>query len=58
MQILVIHLKQLQDQLGQFQDLEVQSMAMEHFAQQMQAEDEIPKATIRAIYTLSQHMLI
>jgi len=58
MQTLVTHLKQLQDQLGKFQDMEVQSMAMEHLAQQMQAEGKTPEATIQAMHTLSKHMLI
>ncbi len=58
MKILLTHLKQLQNQLGQFQDLEVQSMAMENFAKQMQAEGETPEATIQVMHALSRHMLI
>jgi CHAD domain-containing protein len=39
-------LKGLQDNLGDFQDLQVQSGALERFAEQMAAEEEVPPRTL------------
>jgi len=42
-------LKQLQDNLGDFQDYEVQVMTLRKFSQQMVAEDRVPPETLLAM---------
>jgi len=46
---LVKALKGLQENLGQFQDFQVQKESMEHFAQQMMEESKIPATTLMAM---------
>jgi len=46
---LVKALKGLQENLGNFQDFQVQKESMEHFAQQMMEESKIPAATLMAM---------
>ncbi len=54
---LVKALKNLLDNLGQFQDLEVQAHKLEHFAEQMQAEGEVPLPTLLAMGALIGDLL-
>lgn len=53
---LVKALKGLQDNLGDFQDLEVQGHTLERFAGEMQAEGEVPAATLEAIAHLVENL--
>ena len=50
-------LKKLQDFLGLFQDLEVQSHKLSEFEAQMRSEGELPAETAAAIDALVTHML-
>lgn len=53
---LVKALKGLQDNLGDFQDLEVQGHTLERFAGEMQVEGEVPAATLEAIAHLVENL--
>lgn len=46
---LIQTLKNLQDNLGEFQDLQVQSESLQRFAEQMAAEGEVPPRTLLAM---------
>lgn len=50
---LVAELKQLQDVLGEYQDLQVQIESLEGYAAEMQAEGDVPAATLMAIGALT-----
>lgn len=50
---LVGELKQLQDVLGEYQDLQVQIDSLEHYAAEMQAGGDVPAATLMAIGALT-----
>ena len=50
-------LKDLQNNLGDFQDFEVQADAMPRFAEQMAAEGSVPKATRSAMKSLSKTLV-
>jgi len=56
MRLLIRALKGLQDHLGEFQDLEVQSLTLARFAAEMQAEGAVPEATLRAMDYLVQDL--
>ena len=47
-------LKQLQDNLGDFQDLDVQTHTLRHFSELMQKEDHASPGTLNAMDTLMQ----
>ena len=49
---LIRSLKELQDNLGEFQDLEVQQHALNDFETAMQRESNVPKKTLRAMDAL------
>jgi len=50
--VLIRSLKELQDNLGEFQDLEVQQHALNDFETAMQRESNVPKETLRAMDAL------
>jgi len=52
MPALIRSLKVLQDNLGEFQDLEVQQHALHDFETAMQRESNVPKKTLRAMDAL------
>lgn len=54
---LIKALKSLLDNLGAFQDLEVQAHKLEHFAEQMQAEGAVPLPTLLAMGALIGDLL-
>ena len=49
-------LKILQDNLGTFQDLQVQRETLRHFSHQMTAEAEVPPETLMAMGMLVEHL--
>lgn len=49
-------LKQLQEVLGTYQDLDVQQQTLRHFAEQMNAEEATPEATLRAMEWLVERL--
>jgi CHAD domain-containing protein len=50
---LVVELKQVQDVLGEYQDLQVQIESLERYAAEMQAAGEVPAETLMAIGALT-----
>ncbi len=56
MQLLIAALKRLQDNLGNFNDFEVQQDSLRQFAHEMEAEGLAPVDTLLAMGTLVEHL--